>query len=282
MGIFDNFGYEPPQQDNNNVTKGLSVTENLVVGGVQYQNPLIPGAVSGTDRKGVPLPMYPDFETSSSSLEQDRAARSQGNTDTYRIAESFDMRSANSGVNLVSGQARATAIYVPYRQKVASIEVQMADYNVGGTYSYIGWRLYGPLTVDPSTGTTPIDALPQVTGNTTFAPSASTRDELIGSAGDLGGGRFLQDADTTVDLEPGVYYLVQLLVYSVAPGTSPSWIYHTPTSIGSIYSRTNASYVGHAYTLNSQTALDTTLDLTAYTATAVKQWVGLSTDASYI
>jgi hypothetical protein len=283
MGLFDGYGYEPPQTDNNNVSKSLNLTEGLVVGGVQYYNPMIPGSVSGTSKNNVPLPMYPDFETSSSSMEQDRAARSQGNTDSYRLAETFDMRNANVALAYTSGQARASSIYIPYRQKLVNIETQMTDLNVGGTYSFIGWKLYGPLAVDPSTGTTPMNALPLVTSTGAFAPLPAARDQLISAAGDTGGGLFIQTADTTIDVGPGVYYLVQLLVSSVAPTTAPTWLGHVPPAgIGSTNWRLNASYVPHVLFLNGQTALGTTLDLTAYTVTTGKQWFAINTNASYV
>lgn len=238
--------------------KSIQVAENIILGGKQLEHAVIPRAVTMGDAKGKAIGIYPQH---SGTQTLNGAYAALDPTAKKVFAETYDIRNTSIDMALNDSQMRMTAIYVPHKERLTNMYMQYSVFEAGGTFTYGGYAIYGPLAYDPTIPGINKASIPQV---------AITETNLVSNFR-VGGPHFVQSGYHAMTgnpawdivLEAGLYCICVLYVFSVAPGTLARLIGDTNPATYPGISDPSLGVPGflEAGTLN-RTTLPATLDLT--------------------
>lgn len=267
---------DPTEMPHAFTAKQIDLTEGLIVGGKQFEHAVIPRGVTMGDPKGKAVPVFPVM---SGAQTLNQAYRDLNPLTTKNVfAEAFDQHYATgtSAFGAASGTIRYTAIYVPHKNRLTNLRVNYATFQAGGTFTYGGYAVYGPLAYDPATGVILNTAVPQVaiTETNTVTNFRATGSHFVS------GGLHAMGTPWDVVIERGIYFVCMLLVMAVASATDPEWVILNPTQPGvSDQSLTVAGFLPSG-TRTGQATLPGTLDLTAYAYNSRRIWYDFYDDES--
>ena len=267
---------DPTQMPHAFGIKSINIADHLVVGGKQFEHAVIPRGVTMGDRRGRANGAYPVF-SGSAVLNRAYKAANPGPNVKNVFAESYDMRSTDAAeATFASGQIKMAALYVPIRERLTNMYVNYTTFEAGGTFTYGGWALYGPLAYVG--GAMNITAVPQV---------AITETNLVSNFRATGphfvsNGMHAMTGNPAWDLilEPGIYFACGLYVFSVAPGTQAGVMSQLSNTPGVATSELAVPGFVETGFLNGQTVLPATLDVTAFSQAVRRIWVALYDDGS--
>jgi hypothetical protein len=267
---------DPTQMPHAFTARQVNLTEGLIVGGKPFEHAVIPRGVTMGDAKGKAVPVFPAL---SGSAALNQAYRDLNPAPTKNVfAESFDMRVATgaSTFGAASGTARATAIYVPTKNRLSNLRVNYTTFQAGGTFTYGGYAVYGPLSYDPATGVVLITAIPQV---------AITETNLVTNFRATGphfvsGGLHAMGTPWNIVVERGIYFVVMLYVMSVASATDPEWLVMNVPQPGVADQTLAVPGFLENGTRAGLTTLPASLDMTAYAYNSRRIWYDFYDDES--
>lgn len=243
---------------------GIDV-EHLTLQGRPLQHAVSPRALTMGDAKGLATPVY-GMRSGSLALNQAYHAASPGFNQNI-FAESFDGRDASaSGMVMASGTARYGAVYVPVKSRLTGMHINYSVFEVGGTFTYGGYAIYGPLENNRA-GATNKTALPQraITEVNLVSNFRATGPHFVAN------GLHAMTGGTpwSVVLDPGIYFAVVLYVFSVAPTTQAEILHLSPSAPGvATFDSLVAGFTAGGLR-TGRTTLPATLDLTAYSNASI-------------
>ncbi len=248
---------DPTQMPHAFTAKSINLTEHLVVGGKQFEHAVIPRAVTMGDAKGKTVGIYPQH---SGSRALNGAYAAINPTANKVFAETYDQRLTTADVALVSGTMRAQAFYVPHKERLSGMYLNYSQFETGGTFTYGGYAIYGPIAYDASVPGLNSAQLPQIA----ITQTANINNFRAASPYFIQNGYLGITGATPWDLviESGIYFMAALYSFSVAPTANARLISDAP--VGAALATFELGIPGfmEAFTIAKAT-LPATLDITA-------------------
>ncbi len=266
---------DPTQMPHAFSGRQINITENLMLGGKQLEHAVIPRGFTVGDTKGKAVGAYPQH-SGSRSLNGAYAAVDPLAGKVF--SETYDHRHTTGDFPLNSGVMRYQSLYVPHRERLSHMYVNFSTFEAGGTFTYGGWAIYGPIAYDPAIPGVNLTSIPQIA----ITPTNAVANFRAGSPYFVQNGYLLLTGSPAWDivLDPGIYLVGVLYVFSVAPVTAARMIGDTPTYPGIATAELAVPSFLEAATANRAT-LPATLDITTgWTFSSTRMWAALYNDNS--